>query len=140
MGERSDTLDITQEVFISALNGLQAYDAKKASFRTWLFRIGTYKVIDSWRKQKMVWFELEEETLGYANDLDTTIYQRELLNEINQYVANFRPEIQEIFRLRVYGNCSFPEIASALYQKEEKIKAQYYRLITKIRKKFSYNV
>lgn len=64
-------------------------------------------------------------------DFHETFYQKELLDAINQYVANFRPEIQEIFHLRVYGELSFPDISSLLAQKEERIKALYYRLIKK---------
>ncbi|MDX8046768.1 sigma-70 family RNA polymerase sigma factor [Gracilibacillus sp. S3-1-1] len=136
VGNGNDALDLTQEVFIAALKGLSSYDKRKSSFRTWLFRIGTYKVIDARRKAKMTWSELKEVESIEEKDFDESLYQKELLEAINQYVASFRPEIQEIFRLRVYGELSFPEIASLLEQKEERIKAQYYRLIKKIREEF----
>lgn len=139
VGNGNDALDLTQEVFIAALKGLSSYDDRKSSFRTWLFRIGTYKVIDSRRKVKMTWLELKDVEWREQKDFDESLYQRELLGAINQYVASFRPEIQEIFRLRVYGELSFPEIASLLAQKEERIKAQYYRLIKKIREEFREN-
>ena len=137
VGNGNDALDLTQEVFIAALKGLNSYDDQKSSFRTWLFRIGTYKVIDARRKVKMTWLELKDVEWREQKDFDESLYQKELLRAINQYVANFRPEIQEIFRLRVYGELSFPELASLLAQKEERIKAQYYRLIKKIREEFS---
>jgi len=136
VGNGNDALDLTQEVFIAALNGLGSYDDRKSSFRTWLFRIGTYKVIDARRKVKMTWLELKDEESVEEKDLGERLYQKELLGAINQYVGSFRPEIQEIFRLRVYGELSFPEIASLLAQKDERIKAQYYRLIKKIREEF----
>ncbi|MEG0553868.1 MAG: hypothetical protein RR533_10165, partial [Carnobacterium sp.] len=82
------------------------------------------------------WLELKDEESIEEKDLDERLYQKELLGAINQYVGSFRPEIQEIFRLRVYGELSFPEIASLLAQKDERIKAQYYRLIKKIREEF----
>ncbi|MEJ8766976.1 MULTISPECIES: RNA polymerase sigma factor [unclassified Oceanobacillus] len=136
VGNGNDALDLTQEVFIAALKGLSSYDDRKSSFRTWLFRIGTYKVIDTRRKVKMTWLELKDVEWIEEKDFDQSLCQKELLEAINQYVASFRPEIQEIFRLRVYGELSFPEIASLLDQKEERIKAQYYRLIKKIREEF----
>lgn len=140
VGNGNDALDLTQEVFIAALHGLGSYDDRKSSFRTWLFRIGTYKVIDARRKTKMPWLELKDEASVEETDLDEHLYQKELLEAINQYVGNFRPEIQEIFQLRVYGALSFPEIASLLAQKDERIKAQYYRLIKKIREEFHEDV
>lgn len=136
VGNENDALDITQEVFIVALKGLSSYDDRKSSFRTWLFRIGTYKVIDARRKVKMTWLELKDVGGIEEKDFNESLYQKELLRAINEYVVSFRPEIQEIFRLRVYGELSFPEIASLLAQKEERIKAQYYRLIKKIREEF----
>lgn len=136
VGNGNDALDLTQEVFIAVLKGLGSYDDRKSSFRTWLFRIGTYKVIDARRKVKMTWLELHDVAWGEEKDFDESLYQKELLGTINQYVASFRPEIQEIFRLRVYGELSFPEIASLLAQNEERIKAQYYRLVKKIREEF----
>lgn len=136
VGNGDDALDLTQEVFIAALKGLRSYDEQKASFRTWIFRIGTYKVIDARRRVKTAWLELKEEAWQEELLFDESLYQKELLEAINQYVSSFVPEIQEIFRLRVYGELSFPEMASLLAQKEERIKAQYYRLIKKIREEF----
>lgn len=136
VGNGNDALDLTQEVFIAALKGIGSYDDRKSSFRTWLFRIGTYKVIDARRKVKMTWVELQEGEWQEEPGFDESLYQKELLEAIHQYVISFRPEIQEIFRLRVYGELSFPEIASLLAQKEERIKAQYYRLMKKIREEF----
>lgn len=136
VGNRDGALDLTQDVFIAALKGLSSYDERKSSFRTWIYRIGTYKVIDARRKEKMTWLELNDAYSIEEKDLDESLYQKELLGMINQYVSRFRPEIQEIFRLRVYGELSFPEIASLLAQKEERIKASYYRLIKKIREEF----
>ncbi|MDY0408691.1 RNA polymerase sigma factor [Paracerasibacillus soli] len=137
VGNGNDALDLTQEVFIAALKGLSSYDERKSSFRTWIFRIGTYKVIDARRRVKATWLELKDVQWGEEKDFDESLYQKELLEAINQYVASFRPEIQEVFRLRVYGELSFPEIASLLVKKEERIKAQYYRLIKRIREEFS---
>lgn len=136
VGNGEDALDLTQEVFIAALKGLNSYDDRKSSFRTWLFRIGTYKVIDARRKVKITWLELKEEAWQDEHDFDESLYQQELLERIQQYVASFRPEIQEVFRLRVYGELSFPEIATLLEQKEERVKAQFYRLMKKIREEF----
>lgn len=136
VGNGNDALDLTQEVFIAALKGLSSYNDRKSSFRTWLFRIGTHKVIDARRKVKITWLELKDVEWVEEKDFDQSLCQKELLETINQYVASFHPKIQEIFHLRVYGELSFPEIASLLDQKEERIKAQYYRLIKKIREEF----
>lgn len=35
------SLDLTQELFISVLKSLENYDAKKAGFRTWLYKLAS---------------------------------------------------------------------------------------------------
>lgn len=60
-----------------------------------------------------------------------------LLSQIETYVSGQALEQQEVFRLRVYAGLSFPEIADILGDREEAVKARYYRLVKKIRKEFS---
>ena len=136
IGNKEDSLDMTQDVFIAALDNLMTYNARRASFKTWLFRIGTYKVIDSRRKKQLLYEELDDNQWLEEVEIDEKLLEKEMLETVNRYVATFRPEIQEVFRLRVYGGLSFKEISELLVEKEEKVKAQYYRLITKIRKEF----
>lgn len=137
-GNREDALDLTQECFIAALRSLSFYDAKKSGFRTWLYHIATHKVIDMRRKQKVQYFSAEKSeligTYDFEQDLIETLHNRGLLEKIELLVRGMDPQVQEIFRMRIYGEYSFPEIASVTAQPEAKIKAQYYRLAAKIRK------
>ena len=41
-----------------------------------------------------------------------------------------------MFRLRIYGEKSFPEIAAALGEPEAAVKSRYYRLVKRLRKEF----
>ena len=47
--------------------------------------------------------------------------------------------IQAVFRLHLYGEKSFPEIAAILDQSESAVKSQYYRLLGRLRKEFDPN-
>ncbi|MEG0286974.1 MULTISPECIES: RNA polymerase sigma factor [Vagococcus] len=137
IGKKEDTLDMTQEVFISALNSLGTYDETRASFKTWLFQIGTYKVIDLRRKRKIQLEELADYHWVEEDNYLEVIANQELLKEIGDYIQQFSPLSQEVFRLKLYGELSFKEIAILKDEEEEKIKAQYYRLLKKIRKEFT---
>ncbi|WP_338112709.1 sigma factor-like helix-turn-helix DNA-binding protein [Oscillibacter valericigenes] len=52
------------------------------------------------------------------------------------YVSGLDPGEQAVFRLRIYGEKSFPEIAAALEEPEAAVKSRYYRLMGRLRKEF----
>lgn len=135
VGGREDALDVTQEIFIAALQSLAAFDHRKASFRTWLFRIASHKIIDSRRRVIPVTVSLDDEEIA-KDDFAGSVADKLLLEQIETYVCTLDPQIQEIFRLRIYADYSFPEIARITGQAEEKVKAQYYRLSKKLKKEF----
>lgn len=135
VGSAEDALDLTQEIFISALRSLPSYDEKKAGFRTWLYRIATHKVIDARRRIKYTTVPMQDDDLSDADFTDMVLNQ-ELLRQIEAALCNAPPDVQEVFRLRIYAEYSFPEIARSTGQDEAKVKAQFYRLLKRLRKEF----
>lgn len=99
--------DLTQEIFISMLRSIASYQEKQSSFRTWLYRIATNKIIDFRRKALPNVIPLEEldetETVDYVGriDYENNIAQAEFLEKIEHYVSSFRLDVQQIFRLHV---------------------------------------
>ncbi|MCM1468376.1 MAG: RNA polymerase sigma factor [Alistipes sp.] len=136
VGNREDALDLTQECFIAVLGSLHTYDPKKAGFRTWAYHIASHKIIDFRRRGKTVCVPLEEWEGASEKDFTADIRNKELLKRIEQFVCGMPPQAQEVFRMRLYGEYRFPEIAAVTGEPEAKIKAQYYRLLEKIRKEF----
>lgn len=59
-GNKDDSLDLTQEIFISALRSIKNYQSDKASFRTWLYRVATNKIIDERRKKHPQFLDIED--------------------------------------------------------------------------------
>ena len=136
-GNPEDSLDLTQEIIIAALQSLPSFNYRKAGFRTWLYRIASNKVVDARRKVTPVTVPLDEE---YAeDDFVFGVMNRDTLNRIEEYLCTLDPELQTVVRLRVFAEYSFPEIAQASGQAEEKVKAQYYRLVKKLKKEFEYD-
>ena len=48
-GDVDAAMDLTQEIFLAALQSIQRYDPKRAGFRTWLYRIASHKLTDLFR-------------------------------------------------------------------------------------------
>lgn len=83
---------------------------------------------------------LEEAAPAVQEDFTGRVRDRELLRQIEGYVRALDPALQTIFRLRIYAEAPFPEIAAVTGQPESKIKAQYYRLLGRLRKEFGKDV
>lgn len=129
-------MDLTQNIFLAVLRAIHSYNGKKAAFRTWLYRIAVNKAIDARRKLRPGPVPLEDLDLPDPEDFAAQVRDRALLEEIESYVSGLSPQIQAIFRLRLYAERSFPEIAAALGLKEAAVKTQYYRLMGRLRKEF----
>ena len=135
-GHKEDAMDLTQSVFIAVLRALPGYRAERASFRTWLYRIAANKVIDTRRKARPVSIPIQEMELPTAEDFVARVHDRALLETIEGYVSGLDPQAQAVFRLRLYGEQPFPEIAAALGEPEATIKSRYYRLLGRLREEF----
>ena len=136
-GNREDAMDLTQNIFLAVLRAIHTYNGKQAAFRTWLYRIAVNKIIDRRRKLRPGLVPLEDMELPDPEDFAVQVQDRALLEEIEAYVSALSPQVQAIFRLRVYGERSFPEIAAALGEKEAAVKTRYYRLMSRLRKEFT---
>ena len=134
--------DLTQEIFVSMLRSIASYQKKRSSFRTWLYRIATKKIIDFRRKVLLDTIPLEDldetETASFVGrmDYENNIVQAEFLEKIEKYVSRFQLDVQQIFRLHIYGGQTFQEIAVLTGMPEASVKSKYYRLIRQVRREF----
>ena len=135
-GSKENAMDLTQSIFIAVLRALPGYRAERASFRTWLYRIAANKVIDARRRTRPAPVPLEEADLPAAGDFAAQVHDRVLLEAVEAYVSGLDSGEQAVFRLRIYGGRTFPEIAAALGEPEAAVKSRYYRLIGRLRKEF----
>lgn len=138
-GNKEDAMDLTQSIFIAVLRALPSYRPEKASFRTWVYRIAANKVIDARRKARTVFIPLEEVVLSTEDDFVEQIHDKILLKQIEDYISCLEPEEQMVFRLRIYGEKSFREIAAAMGEAEAAVKSRYYRLIGRLRKELGHD-
>jgi len=134
-------LDLTQEIFISLLKTISHYDPKKgAGFRTWLYKIATNKTIDYFRSRAAR--ITETLSLDDVEPIDEADFTKQIANEdfaarVSDYVNNFPPETQKIFRLHIFGGYTFAEISEVVQLAEGSVKSKYYRLINKLRSEFN---
>lgn len=138
VGNKDDAMDLTQEIFIAALQSIGSYDGKKGAFRTWLYAIATHKVIDRRRAEHLTVLPLEDDAALEGPDEFARLADAELLRKIEAYVSGLDETAQMIFRLHVYDERSFREIAESLNMPEASVKTKYYRLQKRIREEFGH--
>ena len=107
--------------------------AERGTFRTWLFRIAANKVIDARRRTRLMPLSMEELEVPSEEDFAVRIQDRALLEQIEAYISGLDPQAQAVFRLRLYGEQSFPEIAAALGFSSSKVKSLLFRLRSSLR-------
>lgn len=132
--------DVTQEVFVAALRYIGGFDERKASFRTWLYRIATNKVIDHLRGRR-VWSDLPDNAdvvdVTASVDLAEVLADREVAVRLHAAVATLPARAQQVIRLRLFSDSTFAEVADALGVPEATAKTSYYRALTRLRGELS---
>jgi len=132
-------MDLTQEIFISMLQSIKNYNERKSSFRTWLYRIATNKVVDYYRSSAFRQAQISEcleEDLADEADFSLNIERRWELEQIIDCVNQLDVTRQKIFRLKIFGEYSFVEIAGMMKMPESTVKTKYYGIQKMIRVQF----
>lgn len=134
------SMDLTQEIFISILKSIYNYDEKRASFRTWLYRIATYRLVDYYRsknyKYSSMIVPIDYIDVCDQKDLEIAVGNKEDVERITGIVNRLDALSQQIFRLKLFSDYTFLEISNVLEIPESTAKTRYYSVIKRIRKDF----
>lgn len=137
LNDQAEALDVTQEVFIGMLKTLSSFN-RKNSFKTWLYKIATYKVIDYYRsknyKQRLLNVSGDFIELADTKDLEAEFENKEKATKVLDIIAGYDPMLQELLRLKIFSEYTFAQIAKMQAISESTAKTRYYSLIGKIRK------
>jgi RNA polymerase sigma-70 factor (ECF subfamily) len=136
---RESAADITQEIFISMVKSIDNYEEKRCSFRTWLYKIASNKIIDYYRsksyKQWTNYQPIENVEFGAYENIEDDFIQVESIKEVMSIVTGFDANSQQIFRMKLFAEMTFKEIGKVLNLNESTVKTKYYSLINKVREK-----
>lgn len=132
-------MDLTQETFIAVLQSIVYYDAGKAGFRTWLYRIASNKIVDYFRsaqyKRQSSMIDLESIVIPSEESVEESYMDEELKRQAVDAIAELPFDSQQILRLKVYAEYTFVEIAKVLSIPESTIKTKYYSALKQLRRR-----
>lgn len=134
--DREIAADLTQEVFVAVLRHIDRFDPRRASFRTWLYRIATNKVVDHARKRRR-WGpmgSLDGFDVADPSDVAEWIVDADLARRAVATLGEQPARVQQIVRLKVFAGKTFAEIADVLDLPEATAKTTYYRGLARLRK------
>jgi len=102
--------DMAQDALIRAFDQLEKFDAQKASFKTWLFVIGTRLCLAELRRTRPLPL-LEED---YALSTYDSPEQKAQAREIHAAVLQLNPRYRTVVTLHYWHGYSYQQIADAM--------------------------
>jgi RNA polymerase sigma-70 factor (ECF subfamily) len=134
-----DAADLTQQVFLRALDALPAYRSRGAPFGAWLFRIAHHAIVDANRKHRatVAWDVLPDSLQpASATDLEGDLLHQEALARLRHLVARLDPEKRELLSLRFAAQLSATEIATVVGKRPAAVKKQLTRIIQTLKEHY----
>ncbi|WP_176008034.1 RNA polymerase sigma factor [Paenalkalicoccus suaedae] len=141
-------LDMTQEIFIKMLQGIEHYDPERASFRTWLYRVAQNACVDYFRSKQYAQVsranltdEIDDPATTTAaaatihNDIELALVSKEQYAVVQACIAEYSTQIQYIMRYKLFQDYTFAEISTELDLPESTVKTNYYKVIKRLRSK-----
>jgi RNA polymerase sigma-70 factor (ECF subfamily) len=131
----TDAEDLTQHVFVKALEALPRYEARGVPFGGWLFRLARNAVIDHVRTRHDH-AELDAVVGWVHGDAgpDEIAAVRQELDAVGLALAGLTDEQREAIELRFFAGLSAREAAEAMGKQEGTIRGLQFRAIAAMRR------
>ena len=131
----SDAEDLTQLVFVKALEALPRYEARGVPFGGWLFRLARNAIIDQVRTRRehlplVTAMTRETEEAGP----DAAAALRDDLDRVADALANLTDDQREVIELRFFAGLSVDEAAAAMGRQAGTIRGLQFRAIASLRR------
>ncbi|MEZ0240181.1 MAG: RNA polymerase sigma factor [Chloroflexota bacterium] len=135
VGRPSDAEDLTQLIFVKALEALPRYVARGIPFGGWLFRLARNAVIDHVRTRRdHVELTAEIQRPSEEAGPEATAALRQDLDAVGRALGVLTDEQREVIELRFFAGLSAREAAEAMGKQEGTIRGLQFRAIASLRR------
>jgi RNA polymerase sigma-70 factor (ECF subfamily) len=135
VGSNTEAEDMTQQVFIKALQSISSYKWKDVPFSAWLFRIAHNQVIDYYRKQsRQATTPLYEYMVVSDHNPEKTTEDKSEIERLLLASKKLTAAQQEVIALRFAGDLPIAEVARIMGKTQGAIKALQHSAIIALRK------
>jgi len=139
-GQVDDASDLTQQVFLQALDALPRYQPREGvSFAAWLFRIARNASPDWQRRQRptIPWEALPEEQQPLAPDTaDGAVLRQDEIAEARRLLASLDEVTREAILLRFTAQLTLAEIGATVGASEDAVRKRITRALHTLKERF----
>jgi RNA polymerase sigma-70 factor, ECF subfamily len=137
----TDAEDLTQTVFVKALEALPRYEARGVPFGGWLFRLARNAVIDFVRtRHEHVELDVVGQRSAAEAQPDVVILMRHDIEQVAVALAALTDEQRDAIALRFFGGLSAREAAEAMGKQEGTVRGLQFRAIAALRRQLGIEV
>jgi len=131
----SDAEDLTQLVFVKALEALPRYEARGIPFGGWLFRLARNAIIDQIRTRREH-LSLVAATTRESDEAspEATASLHDDLDRVAAALQELTDDQREVIELRFFAGLSVAEAAEAMGRQEGTIRGLQFRAIAALRR------
>ena len=134
-----DAADLTQQVFVQALDALPRYRVRRAPFAAWLFRIARNAAASYHKRHRdaLAW-DLVPEALqpSTEGDLEAQAVQREAIARLHAVLRDCNESTREMLALHYAARLTVAETAAALGKSEAAVKKQLTRTLRALKEQY----
>lgn len=134
---RHQAEDLTQEIFLKVVDGIQTFDPKIGVFSIWFWQLARNTLTDHYRRARDLSFSDVSETrieTAFIDNPETRVEESLELRRLQEFLKSLPEEDQELFRLHYLADLSYREISKILNKSEGSLRVSVSRLKEKIRK------
>jgi RNA polymerase sigma-70 factor (ECF subfamily) len=135
IGDRTEAEDMTQQVFLKALQSISSFNWKGVPFSAWLYRIAHNQVVDYFRKQNKRPDPLYDEALAVSDSNPQQMAERNMdIEQVLSATRQLTDAQREVISLRFIGELSTAEVAKIMGKSQGAVKALQHSAILSLRK------
>ena len=134
IGNETEAEDMTQQVFLNALQSISSFKWKGVPFSAWLFRIAHNQVVDYFRKTKSTAVPLDESLAKDDNNPQLIVEQKLDIEQLLLATKQLTEAQREVISLRFAGELPIAQVAKAMDKSQGAVKALQHSGIIALRK------
>ena len=135
IGNATEAEDMTQQVFLNALQSISSFKWRGIPFSAWLFRIAHNQVVDYFRSKKRTAVPLDESLASNNNNPQSIVEQKLDIEQLVLATKGLTDAQREVISLRFAGELSIVQVAKAMGKSQGAVKALQHSAIVALRKR-----